>query len=375
MSIHKRKLTSFRHYISADFGKLVVPKKRDQSPQMFPQVLGGQVGVKVSRQEAAQGLKTWREMSRYMKAEADKKAEVQKKETELKTAAKVFLETGVVSNALLGAYDQDGKKIPSKEMPYWEPEEFIGEPAPFPENEIWEEAIHNMPETPRLHHQLPEEVPASRMVSGDPNKELRFLGTFYSEGQKTVEIPFDHIEGGIIARNALKIIAPLLKTVGSDIMAHTAKTAKFPILETVRGSVMMDQCDVIMPKLREVEGINAMMSKNGTFPELRIAENICLPCSKTLDLPKLTQCGELMGMTKKLANLPELRHVKGDLDLGFIKKIHAPKLEFVGGNLYADYDPDFKPANLTVLGKWETFEKRVAQEKEFEENPEDFRMS
>lgn len=59
MKIHQRNFPGMRHHITR-FGKLVI--RQGSEPQFFPNVLGGMVGKTVSRQEAAQCLRIWRNL-------------------------------------------------------------------------------------------------------------------------------------------------------------------------------------------------------------------------------------------------------------------------------------------------------------------------
>lgn len=170
-------------------------------------------------------------------------------------------------------------------------------------------------------------------------KTLR-QGIEYSDVGELV-IPYESVEGSIIARHATKISAPLLKTC-RFISAEKAVEFSAPVL-TTSGSLELNSAETIsLPELIEAQRLIFQSVLNLQAPKLKYAQSIYASKATFMHLPSLLGSEELELNSVKEFIAENLETVDREISLEEATKAHFPKLKQAGTIYLPKADPKLK---------------------------------
>lgn len=177
-------------------------------------------------------------------------------------------------------------------------------------------------------------APESTTKLGHPR---HLLTSFVFEGQGSISLDYEHIDGDLYASQPLDLIAPNLKSVGGRISAGGAKRAFLPKLESSKGSIILEGAKTLdLPELLWTEGDLIARNCLRLFaPKLnRMGGALFAPKAKGVNLESLEKTGFTIDVDSlERVHFPSLISCEGNFSATKSQSVDLPRLEYVGANL------------------------------------------
>lgn len=238
-----------------------------------------------------------------------------------------FAKTGMINDALIRFFDQNGK---------WRGHTIRWRCAK-------EKAFLTAIKSYRLH--------PSRRTRRDRSGTV-LCTSFYWTRQECVNMNYSGIDGSFISVSKVPIHAANLRYVGGHFAASTNHRIYLPYLASVGGNFEAPMSFFLnAPRLRHVGGRVTVSSQ--LLPSLEtVGGRLVALWAYGFEAPKLKHVGGTMGLAKtELLRIPVLETVGGGILLGSLaKKIDAQKLESVGGDFLAGVATQIRAPRLRSVG-------------------------
>lgn len=262
---------------------------------------------------------------------------------------KIHATTGIIHDALIPYFDQDGKW--RGDMIRWK-------------------CDTSKPCLAKIQTSL---LPSSRRTRRERSGTV-LRTSFYWTGPECVHVTYSGIEGSFVVGNKNSIHAPSLRHVGGHFTTGTNQRIHLPNLQTVGGDFLaMETFLLEAPRLRHVAGkvmligtlppsletVGKHLAVYWLFafdaPRLRhIGGSLVLSKVEQVRLPVLEAvgCSILLGSHAHKFHAPKLRSTGNDFLMGSVSQIKAPRLRFVGGDLDTHSSKAFYHPDIKVMGQW-----------------------